>query len=146
MIALQKSILIDRAKEDVFSFVSNYKNDPKWRTGVIEMNQEPLKTKIGTITNETVRFLGFKIIFPAEITEYYNNFKVSFRTTAGPFESFGFREVMPEEGWTNFTYSLSSNLKGIYKIFSLFLQRIYNRRMEKDLKKLKAILEAGEYN
>lgn len=142
MITITQSILIDCCLEDVFKFISNYKNDTKWRSGVIEMLQFPdYNTFVGTTTIETIKLFGQKHFISAEVYEYENNRKVAFRTTDGLFKVTGYREVNKENGKTKFTYSLSAELTGIYKLLSNTIKNIYNKRIIGDLNKLKEIIE-----
>lgn len=145
MIELSESILIDCCLEDVFKFVSNYTNDVKWRGGVIEMLQFPdYNTSIGTKTIETIKLFGQKQFISAEIYEYENNKKVSFRTTEGLFKVKGSREVSKENNYTKFTYSLSAELTGVYKLFAGLIKNNYSKRVLNDLKKLKNLLEENK--
>lgn len=146
MVTITQSILIDCSLEDVFKFISNYKNDTRWRGGVIEMLQFPdYNTFVGTTTIETIKLFGQKHFISAEVYEYENNRKVSFRTTDGLFKVKGYREVKRENNKTNFTYSLSAELTGVYKLFSNPIKNSYEKRIIGDLNKLKQILEAKEF-
>lgn len=140
---ITKSIEIDYCLEEVFAFVSKYKNDVKWRKGVIEMRQFPdYSTFAGASTIETIKFLGLKYFISAEIFEYEKNRKVSFRTTDFIFKVSGYREVKSENRKTKFTYSLSIEMTGIYKVFLKLIKHIYEKRIAGDLYKLKQILES----
>ena len=142
MVTIIKSILIDCPLEEVFAFVSKYKNDTKWRKGVVEMLQFPdYSTFVGTTTIETIKFLGQKQVISAEVCEYVKNKKVSFRTTDGLFQVTGSRDVSRENNKTKFTYALSADLKGIYKLFAGPIAHSFEKRISKDLVKLKQILE-----
>jgi len=145
MVELSQSILIECCLEDVFKFVSNYKNDVKWRGGVIEMLQFPdYNTSVGTTTIETIKLFGQKQFISAEIYEYENNKKVSFRTTESLFKVKGSREVSRENGYTKFTYSLSAELTGVYKLFAGLIKNNYSKRVLNDLKKVKSLLEENK--
>jgi hypothetical protein len=54
----------------------------------------------------------------------------------------GFRKVEDEKNNTaKFTYSLSAELTGLYKLFTSSIIKMYDKRIEGDLIKLKTILE-----
>ena len=145
MLTVAKSILIDCSLEEVFEFISNFKNDTQWRKGVIEMLQFPdYGVFVGATTIETIKLFGQRHFISAEIIEFEKNNKVSFKTTDGIFEVAGYRKVERENNKTKFTYSLSANLKGIYKMFSKIIKINYEKRIEKDLRKLKSILERND--
>jgi hypothetical protein len=143
MITIEKSIIISVSKEKVFSFISDFANDTKWRDGVLEMKQEPThKTDVGTMTFETIKFMGRKLIVTAKVIEYIPNEKVSFKTVTAPMNVEGFRKVEDEKNNTaKFTYSLSAEFTGLYKLFTSSIIKMYDKRIEGDLIKLKTILE-----
>jgi hypothetical protein len=143
MITIEKNIIISVSKEKVFSFISDYTNDTQWRDGVLEMKQEPThKTDVGTITFETIKFMGRKLIVKAKVAEYIPNEKVSFKTLTAPMNIEGFRKVGADKNnTTKFTYSLSAELTGLYKLFTSSIIKMYDKRIEGDLNKLKTILE-----
>ena len=145
MVELSESILIKCCLEDVFKFISNYKNDTKWRSGVIEMRQFPdYNTFVGTTTIETIKLFGQKQFISAEVYEYENNKKVSFRTTESLFKVKGSREVSKENNLTKFTYSFSAELTGVYKLFAGFIKSSYRKRVLNDLKNIKILLEENK--
>ncbi|MBU2494153.1 MAG: SRPBCC family protein [Bacteroidetes bacterium] len=142
MVTIIKSILIDCPLEEVFMFVSKYKNDTIWRKDVIEMLQFPdYSTFVGTTTIETIKIFGIKHFVSAEVYEYERNKKVSFRTTDAPFTVNGYRDVRREKDKTKFTYALNAELKGIYKMFAGFIVYHLRKRISNDLVRLKQILE-----
>ena len=143
MVTITKSIIIQLSKEKVFTFISDYSNDVKWRDGVLEMKQVPAdRTNIGTETFETIKFMGRKITVKAMVIEYIPNEKVSFRTVSAPMATEGYRKVEDYENMAvKFTYSLSAELTGIYKLFSSSIIKMYSKRIEGDLITLKNILE-----
>lgn len=143
MMKIEKNIVISASKEKVFSFISDYTNDIQWREGVLEMKQEPThKTDVGTVTFETIRFMGRKLIVKAKVIEYILNEKVSFKTVDAPMNIEGFRKVEDDKNSkTKFTYSLSAELTGLYKLFTSSIIKMYDKRIEGDLIRLKTILE-----
>ena len=145
MITIINSVLIDCPLEEVFIYVSKYKNDAKWRKGVIEMLQFPdYNTFAGATTIETIKFFGQKYLISAEIYEYEKNRKVSFRTTDSLFNVSGSREVCRENNKTRFSYSLQIELEGFYKLFSKLIKQSFEKRVKQDLIKLKHILDENK--
>lgn len=145
MVEITESITIDASREKIFSFVSDYRNDVKWRQGVLGMRQVPDgKTAAGTETFETIKFMGRKMEVKAEVTELIPDSKVSFRTVAAPMNISGFRKVESmQKDKTSFTYSLNAELTGFYKFFSSSIEKSYRKRIKGDLFQLKALMENG---
>jgi uncharacterized membrane protein len=141
MITVQKSILINRPREEVFNFISNFENDSKWRIDKIEMKKDESKTSLKEIRNYSVRFMNWTVSVPTKITEYNRNKRVAFQSTNNQLILNGFRHVVSLKNNTKLTYSLSAEFKGMFKFLSAFIKRIYAARVTRELEKLKNVLE-----
>ena len=143
MITISGSILIDRPKEDVFAFVGDYGNDPHWRSGVVEMRIDPPgEIHVGWRTHEVMRVMGRTTATEAEITEYVIDGRTAFRTVAGDLSAEGYRSVDAEGARTRFTYVAHAELDAWYRPFATLIEWVFNRRVGRDLARLKAILES----
>ncbi len=141
MITVQKSILINRPREEVFDFVSNFDNDAKWRTDEIEIKEKKKKTTLKGIRNYSVRFINRTVSVPTKITEYNRNKRVAFQSTDNQLLLSGYRHLVSLKNNTKLTYSISTDFKGLFKFLSAFIKRIYAGRIDRDLEKLKNVLE-----
>ncbi len=147
MATIKDEIVINASREFVFGFVSDYTNDLKWREGVIGMKCSTKENIfLGTRTRETMKFLGSTFITVARVTEYSPFTKIAFRSVAGKFPVHGYRQIDGVEGYSKFTYSLTIELSGFAKIFNPLLKSIYKKRIQRDLVKLKSILEPAYIN
>ena len=145
MVSVTEHILIDNPADEVFAFIGNYENDPKWRAGVFEMQHDPPgEAQVGTITREVMRFMGQKTVNYAEVVEYEFGHKTAFETTTGPISATGYRLVEREGQQSRFTYQAQSELSGTYRLLSPIIVWIFRRRVQKDLKRLKQILEVNK--
>ena len=142
-LTISKQIIISQSIEKIFSYISNYTNDVYWRDGVIEMKQIPDgKISVGTETFETIKFMGKKLLVKAKVTEYEINKRSAFKSVDAPIKTWGYREVKDAGiGTVEVVYSLSANLTGIYSLFNNSIKKMYTKRIDTDLKKLKSILE-----
>ena len=141
MITVQKSILINRPREEVFNFISNFDNDVKWRADEAELKQELQEAALKDVCNYSIRIVNRKVTVPTEITEYNKNKRVAFQSTDKQLLLNGYRHVVSLKNNTKLTYSLSAEFKGIFKFLSAFIKRIFAGRITRDLKKLKIVLE-----
>jgi hypothetical protein len=55
MIRIESSVTIDRPISEVYAFVSDCRNEPKWHTDVIEATGE---TAVGAVQTWVLRFMG----------------------------------------------------------------------------------------
>lgn len=145
MITITEQIAIDCSRPELFNFISNYENDTKWRSGVIEMRQSTKGfTKKGTVTRESIKIFGFNSKNLAQVTEFEDNTKLSFKVLKGFTGIFGHRLIREQNGSLVFEYSLSFDLQGAMLFLMKLSKASYRSRIRKDLKKLKKIIEKQE--
>jgi uncharacterized protein YndB with AHSA1/START domain len=141
MATITSTIIIDRPVEDVFAFIADYANDARWRAGVQMESTPPGPARVGTTTREVVRFMGNDTITLAEVIACAPDRRIDFRSTDGPYPVVGFRAVAPVEGGTEFTYTLTIELSGLYKAMSAVVVPIFRQQIAGDLRRLKELLE-----
>lgn len=142
MASVSGTVLIDRPRDDVFAYVSDYENDPQWRSGVSAMLHDPPgQVSIGVRTHEVMRFMGRDMSTEAEVVEYEPGRKIAFRTIAGPLSAHGYRLVEDAGTETRLTYHADADLTAAYRPFTALIKCAFSRRVGADLIRLKAILE-----
>ena len=142
MAKFENSVVINRPLEEVFAFVSNLENDPKWQSGVLESkktSEGPIG--VGTTYRTVGQFLGRRIESEIEITEYELNRKVSGKSKSGPirFESHNTYERV--EG-TRVTVEAEAEIGGFFKLAEPLVINAAKRQIEGDSATLKDLLEA----
>lgn len=151
---VQHSATIYRAVEEVFAFVSDFRNLPQWQSRVVEVSSAPGGPRAGVDAIYQVmvgrRFLFFLLVRCYEttyrITEYLPNRKVGFQGGLGPA---GIRlkgELIfgPVEGAT--TIMAVVELNGpeetlLSKLALPIYARAVERELRTDLARLKYLLE-----
>lgn len=143
MYTIVEEIMIYRHPEVVFRFISDFTHDVMWRNGIIEMKQSTHGfTATGTVTKETIKLIGRKWENVAKITNFKENNKISFKVVKGIQGVTGYRSVYEiSNNCTGFIYSLSFKPEGIFKFITPLIQKSFRKRIRKDLKRLKKILE-----
>src|SRR5437660_10200184 len=96
MIKVEKSIVIDRRQEDVFDYVSDHTNAPRWQRGLLEVRRAT-EGPIGVGTRHTLvrKFMGRRMEANNEFTQYEPNRLVSFKVTSGSVAAQGWYVVEP---------------------------------------------------
>ena len=85
MVRIQDRTIIDRPVEEVWRFVSDPSNTPKWFQGTMEMRQRsegPLA--VGTTFEVVVHYRGRPLIFGARCTVLSQNNELTWEFTSGP--------------------------------------------------------------
>src|SRR5512143_291695 len=83
---IELSIVINRPVEEVFAFLSDFENNPKWQSTSVEarkISEGPVGA--GTTYQAVTTILGRRINSEQEITQYEPNRLVARKSTAGPF-------------------------------------------------------------
>ena len=140
---LELSTVINRPVEEIFAFMSNPENDPKWVSASSEVkitSQGPIG--VGTTYRPVVTFLGWRMEGESEITEYEPNRRYVQKSVSGPFPvewTVTFERV---EGGTRVTLTGVVEPGGFFKLAEPLLVSIIKRRFEADLANLKDLMEA----
>jgi hypothetical protein len=139
------SAVIARPRAEVASFASNPDNAAAWYVNIESAewkSQPPLR--VGSRIAFVARFLGRRLAYTYEITEYEPNERLVMRTAEGPFpmettytwESTG-------EGHTSMTLRNRGTLGGFSRLLAPFIAAMMRRANRSDLARLKTLLEHG---
>jgi uncharacterized membrane protein len=144
MITVETSIIINRPSDEVFAYISNFENNPKWQSGMQAArftSEGPLD--VGSTYTQEARFLGRKVMSDFEVVAYQPNRLVKATTTSGSFPITFTRRVEPVEADTKVTAIIEGDASGFYKLAEPLLLWLVKRSVDGDYQKLKRILEAG---
>jgi uncharacterized protein YndB with AHSA1/START domain len=138
-----RTIVIDRDPATVFAFLTDPDNDPKWRSHVKEIAAHGPPAP-GARVHQVIAGPGGRGI-PAdfEVTDYEPPSRYAFRVVAGPARPVGEFRFAPVGNGTEVTFSLSTELGGLKKVFmSGPVQRSMDGEMAA-LDRAKALIETG---
>jgi uncharacterized protein YndB with AHSA1/START domain len=139
----ENSVTINRPLHEVFAFVADKENDPRWRPGVAEIKRESGDGTVGTKYRQLIHGPGGRSI-PAdiEITGYEPGKRLAFRATAGPVRPEGSFDFVEEGGATRVTFRLDAELAGMKKLMAPMVGKSMRNEVQ-SLDRLKQILETG---
>ena len=144
MITLKNDITINRPVEQVFSFVSNLENAPKWQSDVVTATRDttgPLG--VGSKFHEVTKVLGRKVEALCEITEYDYPKKMAFKASSKAGVDYdGVYIAEPTGSDTLLRFSGTVTLKGLWRLFEPLYTGEVKRGIVEEHKKLKAAVEA----
>jgi uncharacterized membrane protein len=144
MTTIERSIVIGRPIEQVFSFVHEPQNDAAWQTTLIEsaqLDDGPLK--VGAQIRERRRFLGIQVEMTKEITEYEPFTRSAFKMVAGGAPMSGAYKLESVEGGTKLTAIGYVEQRGFFKMAEPLFASMAGRELEASLGHLKELLESG---
>ena len=136
----EHSTVVQRPPGEVFAFLADAENDPKWRPGVLDISRVSGEG-VGARYRQGVRGpMGRRIPADIEITELISNELIAFRAVEGPVRPAGRYELSPAEGGTRVRFVLEAKVGGIKKLMAPMVEKQMQREVE-NLDRLKGVLE-----
>ena len=129
---------IGRAPEDVYAFLADPENLPKWQHEVLEVRRES-----ETRFTEVRTFIGRRVESTIDVTAAEPGRELALRSAAGPLR-FSVRHVLEPtgEGSTRLrVIGEAEGAGGIFKLGGPLLRRAVERRAREDFERLKELLE-----
>jgi carbon monoxide dehydrogenase subunit G len=144
MITLDLSTLVDRPMPDVFTFLSNPLNLPKWQSMVASIEQvTPGAVGVGSKYKVTAEMMGRKIDGLMEVTTFAPPDKFGFTNQAGPMQVNITITLKPVGTGAKIALHAEGNPGGVFKVAEGLLANQVKSQMEANLVRLKSVLEAG---
>ena len=139
---ISTSIDISRPQKEVFDFVSEFSNDPRWQRGKVSCtwtSQNGLE--VGATYRQHARFLGKDIHHTFRVLELDPSHRVTYESRDGSFPITVVRTVEDLAGGrSRFTEAVQGEASGFFKIASSLLQPLVRRSIARDFRRLKEIL------
>jgi carbon monoxide dehydrogenase subunit G len=143
MIRVHESIIVQRPVEEVFAFVADQTNGPRWQSGLLEVRRITDKP-IGLGTKHTAvrKFMGRRLEATNEYVVYEPNKEVTFKGDAGSAEfQHSYLTESTAEG-TRLTSRMEMESKGLFGLAEPLITRSLRREFAHSLSELKVLLES----
>jgi len=140
MTKIESSVVIDRSVEDVWKFITDVANGPKWDEGLTEWKQ----TSAGSIgVGTTLQAIHPKLTYSERVVGYEPNRMLSLEITSGPAKgSVGTLSMESIERKTKLTESTDYRFSGLYKLVGPFLTLTARGETSSRVGNVKRILES----
>ena len=144
MITFDLSTLVDRPMPEIFAFLSNPLNLPKWQSMIAGIEQvTPGVVGVGSKYKVSAEMMGRKIDGLMEITTLEPPAKFGFTNQAGPMQVTVTVTLKPVGTGAKIALHAEGNPGGVFKIAEGVLAGQVKSQMEANLARLKMVLEAG---
>lgn len=135
-------VTIRRPASEVFGFISDGMNGPKWRPGIVDIAHVS-GSGVGAVYKQGVKGLGGRRIdADYRVTADEPNARLAFEAIAGPVRPTGEYVLEEVEDGTRLTFALQAELSGIKK---LLMGRAVQKTMDAEVaatERLKSLLES----
>jgi carbon monoxide dehydrogenase subunit G len=140
------TVLIDASPPEVYAFLSEPTNVPRWQTGVVSSERtSPPPTVAGSTGRVTLEVMGQRVTANTTVLEAVPDRRLALTTSVSGMSVVGSLDLEAFEGGTKLTFS--SEVKAD-SIFMAPLERMVTDGIEKDmgasLTRLKAALAADQ--
>ena len=143
MVDVTTSIEIDRPAEDVFAFVSDFTNNPRWQRGQRSCTwTSPPPLRVGSTYDQHARFLGRDVVNSFRVVEHDPGRRVRFTSASGSFPLTITRTVEPlGAARARFSEHVSGEPGGFFRLAEPVLRPLVRSAIRRDFPRLKALLE-----
>lgn len=145
MITTVTSIDIERPAADVFDFVADMANNPRWQRGQVRCTwtSEP-PIGIGSTYDQEARFLGKTIESSFEVVEFEPGRRIRIVTTSGTMPLDVVRSVRADgPDRCVVTAEVSGEPQGVIRLAGSLVGRLVRRSVAADYRRLKELLEGA---
>ena len=143
MASFEINLVINRPIEEVFAFISNPENLPRWRASSLEVKRvssEPFG--VGSVFKGRFTFLGRPLDGNLEVITHEPPRSYATRLTEGPFPLEAHYTLDPANAGTQLSLVVQGEPGGFFKLAEPLVVSMARRSYESDLHNLKEMLEA----
>ena len=141
MFTVEQHICINRPVAEVFGYVTNPANIPRWRADVLGITGADGSVSIGSQFEELVNFMGHKT-YTMRVTEYQPHRRAVIQAIAGPgvspTQTFEFE---PSDSGTHFSVCAQVRTAGMFRLMEPMMPGMFKKTWGQYLANLKQILE-----
>jgi uncharacterized membrane protein len=144
---VESSATIDQPVDRVFEYVSTPENDPTWVPASLRHEMlSPAPTRVGSITEEDVWFLGRRMRYAWEIIQYEPPTAFAAQSISGPIPA-TIRVLLESLAGARTKVILVGEvqLRGVYKPMELVMRLVARRQFGTQLRTLKDLLESEAF-
>jgi uncharacterized membrane protein len=137
------TVTVARPPSEVFAFLADGTNNPRWRTGVLDISLKSGEGK-GAVYQQGVKGpFGRRVPADYEITEFVPDPRIAFRAIEGPVRPDGSFELVPVDRGTLVKFSLRCSPSGFARLVTPMVAKTMRSEVAQ-LDRLRAILELPE--
>ncbi len=142
MVELEYKVTIERPPQEVFAFLSDPANDPKWQVGTLETRQvSEGPVGVETAFRQVARSAGRRWEVTYTLTEYEPPVRSALEGRIGGVRFAGSYSLEPADSGTRLTVSGGMTASGPMRLALPLLAPVWKRDAKRSFPRLKAALE-----
>lgn len=141
---VQGSVEINRPLREVFDYVSDVENYPKWMAHVLGVRKEtPGPPRESDRFVVAIKSVGRRFETPYERTSYEADRSYTDRAVGGPIPNHQWHSAFEAATkGTSYTRTVDVESRGLLRLLEPLQKRAADRQLRKDLQTLKSVVEA----
>jgi carbon monoxide dehydrogenase subunit G len=144
MFTSRVAVLISRPPDEVFAFVEDARNRPRWDDSVeSEELTSPEPIGVGTTVRTELRSMGRQYQYTWRVVEHRRPDAMTIESTSGPFSTTLAYELTARGGGTWVDFSVTGRPTGLLRLFQPLIARSTQANLDRAFARLKQLLEAG---
>jgi uncharacterized protein YndB with AHSA1/START domain len=141
MFSMTESIIIHRPVAEVFAFVTDLENDPKYRHDILDAKWTAAgPIQVGRTFEHLLNFMG-RQRFQGRISQYQPNHVIEIQYLTGSVRPTYQITFEPSDTGTKITHRSNVEILGWYRLLEPMMPRMGKARLARDYRYLKQLLE-----
>ena len=140
-----RTIVIERPIAEVFAFMTDYRNNPRWQEGLVRVEQADVPPRVGSSITTTRTVMGRTNTTEIRVTTYEENRRFRSNSASGkrgPVQHEGGYDFEPAgESATRVIYEGSITTGRLLGPVGRLLAKGFQKQMNSSLERLKTLLE-----
>ena len=143
MFTRRVSVLVARPLDEVFAFIEDARNRPRWDDSVeSEELTSPEPIGVGTTVRTTLHSMGREYVYTWEVVEHQPHSRMTIESTSGPFPTTLAYRLSETDGATTVDFSVSGRPSGALRLVEPLVARNTQKNLDRGFARLKQVLEA----
>jgi uncharacterized membrane protein len=144
MFTSRVEVIVDRPLDEVFAFVGDVRNRPRWDDSVeSEELTSPEPITVGSTVRTRLRSMGKEYEYTWEIVEHQPPNRMRVESTAGPFPTTLVFQFDGADGGTRVNASVTGRPAGLMWLLQPMIARTTQKNLDRGYARLKRLLETG---
>lgn len=138
------TIFVRRPLDEVFAFVADARNRPRWDADVVsEELTSPEPIGVGTTVGTTLRSMGREYRYTWSVVGYEPPRAMTIVSTSGPFPTTLAYRLTGRDGGTEVQFSVTGRPGGAMRLLQPLIARNTRRTLDRNFARLRHLLESG---